>query len=284
MAYDQIIISDDKCLKLETILAQYFQKPCAVLNCHALVQLDGVLTNFNNIMEKDETNPTPFDRLLRLATYNLLPLPAAEQFLLKQLNEINNSDLLIDTIDNSCTESALILLKHISPNTIFKEFPRVGNNALELAIAKGRHHFDSNKRSSLTLGFVIDTIFAIIKKEDLSFDLLRNIKNTYLSPLELALGHGDIESTTHILELCGLHAAVERQKEKHSYEETSEMMSGYTTYNRDSYKQDLESEDYTNYHFDTYSFLKENEWKNRTEQCLVLMNSYRQPRNPNMTW
>lgn len=280
MAYDQIVVSDDNCLKLEALLIKYFQKPYANVNSLALIQLDGVMNNFNNIMEKHETNPTQIDRLLRLTVYNLLPLPAAEQYLLEQLNDVNNSHLLTDAIANSCTESALILLKHISSSAIFKEYPHIENNALELAIAKGRHHSDSNKRSSLTLGYIIDEIFAIIKKEDLSYDLLRNIKNKYWSPLELALGHGDIESTTHILELCGLNAAVERQKEKNTYQESSEMMCGYTTDKQDPYKQELESEDDTNYHYDTYSFLKEIEWKVRTEQCKALMNSYRQPRNP----
>lgn len=283
ISYVQIIVSDDNCLKLEALLIKFFQKPYAANNSLALIQLDGVMTNFNNIMGQDEENPTPFDKLLKLTIFNLLPLPAAEQYLLAQLNDVNNSDLLTDTIANSCTESALILLKHISSSAIFKEYPNIGNNALELAIAKGRQHSDSNKRSSLTLGYAIDAMFEIIKKEKLDFDLLRNIKSKYLSPLELALGHGDVESTTRILELCGIHAAIEGRKEKHDYEESSEMMSGYTCYKRDPFKQELESEDETHYHYDTYSFLKEKEWKIGTEQCFALIASYRSPKNPKIS-
>jgi hypothetical protein len=85
--YDQILVSENNCHKLEALLIEYFQKSHAVHDCHALVQLDGVITNFNNIMGKWSRDNTPLGRLSTLACTNLLPLPAAEKYLLDHLND-----------------------------------------------------------------------------------------------------------------------------------------------------------------------------------------------------
>ena len=285
LPYDKILVSENNCCKLEALLIEYFQKPHAAHNCHALVQLDGVMTNFNNMMGKWARDNTPLGRLSMLAGMNLLPLPAAEKYLLEQLNDANNPDLFIKTIANSYVESALILLKHLSPSVIFKKDPQIANNALELAIAKGRHHFDSDKRSSLTLGCIIDTMFAIIKKENLDVELFHNIEGDNIPPIALAVSHGDVKSTTYLLELGVFKPETEQDAPGEAsgdippYEQMSAMISGYTICMIGPTKQELKSEDETCYHYDTYSLLIENEWKIRTEECKVLIDSYRHPRN-----
>jgi hypothetical protein len=179
----------------------------------------------------------------------------------------------------------MILLKHLSPSIIFKKDPQLANNALELAIAKGRHHFDSDKRSSLTLGCIIDTMFAIIKKENLDVELFHNIEGNNIPPIALAVSHGDVKSTTYLLELGVIKPETEQDAPDEAsgdippYEQMSAMISGYTICMIGPTKQELKSEDETCYHYDTYSFLIENEWKIRTEECKALIESYRHPRN-----
>lgn len=197
---DQIFVSEINTLKLEDLLSKYFKKRNSSQRCyHALVQLDGVLTNFANYhCDRDNTD---IAKLCSLGLSNLLPLPAAEKYLTAHLAAINQSDILIKAVSNSCVESALIILKHISPNSIFNKDPQLGNNALELAIAKGRHHIDSDKTSSLPLGHVIDAIFAIVKKHNLNPELLHNVDKDNFPAIALALLHGDVASINQLLEL-----------------------------------------------------------------------------------
>lgn len=287
---NQVFVSVENCRKIEVLLTEYFKNPNYNQKCfYALLQLDGVLMNFANF-GRSLGGSTHISKLRMLGSLNLLPLPAAERYLVKHLSAVNESDVLIKAVANSSVESALIILKYLSPQSIFNKDPEVGNHVLELAIAKGRYHVDTSELSSLNLGYVIDAIFTLIKKAgNLNTDLLFNNEDNRLPVYALAIIHGDIKSTEQFFELDNRkhtneseETTEDAQDKLPSYEDMSNAMCAYTTASR-SVERLLKSEDDTHYHYDTYSCFKENEWIKKIKECVALVQAHKLNRNSKLS-
>jgi hypothetical protein len=300
IAPELIVVSDENAHKLNEMLSKYRMFGLERQG-YALMQLDGVLTNFN-YTNKDSDHK---DFLRFICLTNMLPLPAAMQYFLDHIDELNQSNILVATVANSAVESALILINYLSPRSLFNKDKACGNTALELAIAKGRNHIDFavKKNSSLPIGKVIDAIISIAKRDKVTASMLHDDNGKLPQPIELALIQADLETVKQLMDAgvtayhdgrvlgycCGTRRL--QLNETLTFKETNLFVDWYTVCgtmfgmdeNRTTIPVDNiifdeeRSYEYDNEckHSSCYSILRRDLWEKNYKECLEALQAYR---------
>lgn len=259
---EMLISADDCALLLENMNAGFRNSGISSAHFYPMTQLDGRMTNFATFSSVYSNEYSPDAIITKLATFNLLPLPAAFRYLKSHIHDVKDAAALLGAIANSSNESALILLTYLPHSLLNCPDLKMKNTALELAICKGRMHRETGEHSSIPIGVVIDTILEIMRK---------NPKTCHIPEMcwLAATLHGDLATLLQLTELSFEPMPEAAAELIPTYDSVKEMLDGTTSFNP-SHSEIVWRDEQEHLSYQTFSIYKEPIWKEKVKSCVEL--------------